>query len=233
MPDILDYWVTTDVKFNSAVIDAQAADPGNDFFPICGDPTLTSDPQNGFSLGPAAKIGSGLGVQWHLLGPSASDSEYAGSVSAGTWYTVELHVVYDMVALEFNPQLLVDGSDQGIPTGQGFTMGEAGGDNDVYFGTDVTDGVDGYETDFTNIKIGTSRGGNDIFDGSTLASTVVPPFSTTVGTDAATSLSASGGVLTALANWTTSPRGRDFAVADISSGGGGGGSGARHISVRT
>lgn len=218
MTAVSDYWVTADVAVNATVVDQAAADPGVEFLIIVGG-TRLSDPPYGFAnftLGPAVNSEAPDGVQWEVVGPSFTTAQFVGTVDTDT-HTVEIHASYDAVANTWNPQLFIDGADQGLATGLDMGSDFAdGGDSFVFFGGDLAAaGFDDLQVQFSNIKIGTSRGGNDLFDGSSLADTVVPPFDGEVGVDPADSLSASGGVLQAVTNFSVAPAGSDYAYASI------------------
>jgi hypothetical protein len=210
-----DYWITTYMELNGNIIDAQMADPGNDFYPIEVMNTLGAF--DSFDFGVALDISEDVGTDPHWkLGNGSGYQHYSGTVEAGTIYLVEINMSYDFGSQVANPSVSINGSDLGFP--QGYDLGyDIGSNADKYafFGVDIPDGNDDDVVSFHGMKIGTTRGGDDIWDGSSLADTLPGPFDGTYGTDASTSLSASGGVLEAVGNWTVHPHGNCYAYAVI------------------
>lgn len=105
-----------------------------------------------------------------------------GPIVGDTWYHIDFHNKYDIGTSTFEPELWVDGVDQGISgkpsVGDShadlIVIGNYGwsgsGENDVYY---------------RNIFLGTTRGGFDIAGINVSGSGVVPPFADTYpsGTD--------------------------------------------------
>jgi len=206
-----DYWVTTDVQLNDAILAAQAADPGNDFFFLEIMNSLGAF--DSWEIGAACPI-DGDTVQWHII-LNAGYTYYFNEVDT-SWHKIEFHGSYNFAEQTTSPELFIDDTSLGLVTNYALSYDPSEApDKYVFFGGDIADENDGDLVKFRNMKIGTERGLSNIWDGSSLEDSVVPPFDGIWGTDAATALSAAGGILSAESNWNIHPHGNCYAYTRL------------------
>lgn len=165
-----DYWVGFDFAVDAGAI-GNLSTNGCEHFVFEGSPTTPL--QQYVTFGINEPFPPGTVPTFELTG--RNDYTWFGgpTVAADTWYRLDLHVVYDTVGLTFNPTLFIDGVNQNVPLGHSLAPGPIPGDLNFFFGTDQFCGNGHPSTEeltwLENITVGTTMGGSEIADLTTVA----------------------------------------------------------------